>query len=112
MFGPILVIVASALAFAPASSAQQAPPRATATAAPPAKPPPPAFEPGMPVVDNRGAVIGRFKSLAESDAGAMAIIEIDGKLVGTPQSSLTLEGDRIRSARSKSEIVAAAGAPR
>ena len=75
-------------------------------------PPAPAFTEGMMVVDRSGAQIGRVKSLVETQYGALIIVEIDGKLVGVPRSTLLLQNEKILSSQTKDEILRAAGAPR
>ena len=40
----------------------------------------------------------------------MVVVRIDGKLVTLPQATLRMEGERIVSAQTKAQILAAAGA--
>jgi hypothetical protein len=42
----------------------------------------------------------------------VVVISIDAKMVGVPQSTLKLEGDRVVSSQTKAQMLAAAGAPR
>jgi hypothetical protein len=90
----------------------------TATPATPAPPPvvnvapAPAFKAGDPVTDAAGSVVGPIATLTESDRGAIVVISIDSKLVGVPQSTLKLVGDKVVSSQTKAQMLAAAGAPR
>jgi hypothetical protein len=116
---------ATIFALAAASQAQcQAPPPATAQlppaapTAPPSAgaapssvtPPAPAFRAGDAVFDRDGAAVGQVLTLTESPAGPMVVVRIDGKMVTVPQSTLRMEGQRIVSAQTKAQILAAAGA--
>jgi hypothetical protein len=78
----------------------------------PVVPSPPAFKVDMTVVDQAGVAVGQIKSLAESERGPIVIVEIDGKLVGLLQRTLTLERGQARSVQTKSEMLTAADAPR
>lgn len=83
-------------------------PSTTAVTAPPA----PAFKVGAVVTDRTGARLGPIQSVTEADRGPMVIIEIDGKLISVPQSTLTLKDEGAVSSQTKAEIVTAAGARR
>jgi len=93
---------------------------AAQTAAPAAPTPPPAvsvapapaFKAGDPVTDATGAVVGPIATLTESPNGAIVVISIDSKLVGVPQSTLKLQGEKVVSSQTKAQMLAAAGAPR
>jgi hypothetical protein len=74
--------------------------------------PAPAFKVGAVVSDRTGARLGPIQSLAEASRGAMIVIEIDGKLVSVPQSTLRPKGGGAVSSQTKAEIMTAAGAPR
>jgi hypothetical protein len=97
------------LLLATPAAAQPAPTGAAAPAV--AKAPPPAFQAGMPVFDGTGMQVGKVASLADSPRGPMVVVEIDGKMVSLPQSTLTLARGTARSTQSKAEMLAAAGAP-
>ncbi len=56
--------------------------------------------------------LGPIQTVVDSNRGPMVVIEIDGKLISTPQSSLTLKGEGAVSSQTKAQIIAAAGAPR
>ena len=73
-------------------------------------PPAPAFHAGDTVSDRNGAVVGEVQTLTETPAGPMVVVRIDGKLVTLPQATLRMEGERIVSAQTKAQILAAAGA--
>lgn len=74
--------------------------------------PAPAFKAGDPVTDAVGAVVGPIATLTESDRGAIVVISIDSKLIGVPQSTLKLQGEKVVSSQTKAQMLAAAGAPR
>ena len=116
-FAFVALIGISATACAPetqvrAQPSAVPPANAAAPSVPPAVTrPAPALKSGAIVSDRTGAAVGPIQTLAESDRGSMVIIKIDGKLVGVPESSLRLEGERVVSAQTKAEMTAAAGAP-
>jgi hypothetical protein len=114
--GAVLPACAALLAGAAHDGAAQAaarPPPEPHRQGAPAEPaaPPPAFEPGTVVVDANGARIGTVASLAEGASGPIVVLKIDDKLVGAPQSSLSLVGKTAVSARSKAQILRAADVP-
>lgn len=73
--------------------------------------PAPAFKAGDPVTDASGAVVGPIATLTESPRGAIVVISIDSKLVGVPQATLKLRGDKVVSSQTKAQMLAAAAAP-
>ena len=75
-------------------------------------PPTPAFKSGDPVIDSSGALVGTIATLTESAQGAIVVLSIESKLVGVPQSTLKLDGDRVMSSQTKAQMLAAANAPR
>jgi hypothetical protein len=83
-----------------------------AAAAPVPKAPAPGFKPGMRVLDRSGAQIGRVQTVTETPGGLNVVVEIDGKLVGVPPTTLELRGETVASSQSKAEMLANAGAPR
>lgn len=105
----IISTAATILGVAGAAEARQAgqPPTPPIVIAPPA----PAFKIGAVVVDRTGARLGPIQSVTEAVRGPMVVIAIDGKLVGVPQSTLTLKGVGAVSSQTKAEILAAAAAP-
>jgi hypothetical protein len=107
------LILASALAAAPADPNAPLPPAAAPAGADTAvaKPPAPGIKPGMPVVGPSGERIGDVQSLAETPGGLNVVVKIDGKLVGAPASALQLNGSTVVSAQSKAQLLAAGGAP-
>ncbi len=104
VFTHVAVWTAFALAFG--VHAQPAPRLAPIVA------PAPAFKVGAVVTDRTGARLGPIQSLAEAARRAMIVIEIEGKLVSVPQSTLKPNGGGAVSSQTKAEIMAAAGAPR
>jgi hypothetical protein len=71
-----------------------------------------ALKKGAAVTDRTGALLGPIQALSDGPGGAMVVIEIDGKLVSVPAATLTAKGAfAAMSSQTKSEIVAAAGAP-
>ncbi|MGI9168880.1 MAG: hypothetical protein ACR2FH_01710 [Caulobacteraceae bacterium] len=100
--------LAASAAFALAFGAHAQPAPAPAPIVAPA----PHFKVGAMVTDRTGARLGPIQSLAEAARGAMIVIEIDGKLVSVPQSTLKAKGGGAVSSQTKAEILAAAGAPR
>ncbi len=65
---------------------------------------------GMPVFDKAGERVGEIAAVADSARGAMVVVKIDGKLVTVPQASLVLDGNVVRSAQAKAQIISAAAA--
>jgi hypothetical protein len=110
-----LPICLSALAFAAiagsASGQGVNTPPATGPAPAVIAPPAPDLKPGAVVIDRNGLRIGKVQSLAESERGAMVVVDMDGKLVSVPQSTLLPKGDSAVSSQSKDEILGAAHAP-
>lgn len=102
---------AAALAAANGAGAQPAVPNSTALAPVVTAPPAPAFKVGAVVTDRTGVRLGPIQSITESPRGLVVVIEIDGKLIGVPQSTLTLRDDGAVSSQTKAQIIAAAGAP-
>lgn len=74
-------------------------------------PPAPAFKSGDAVADRDGVALGSVQTLVESPAGPMLVVNIDGKLVSLPQTTLKMQGAAIVSSQTKAQILAAAGAP-
>lgn len=105
-------IPATALAQAASEAPPPAltPPPATTTSAALA----PAFEAGAEVRDRNGVLLGEIASVAPAaDGKVMVVVAIDGKLVGVPETSLTLSsGGGAVSRQTKAEVLAAAGASR
>lgn len=92
------------------------PPTATPPVAGPESPPAviapaaPAFKVGDVVTDRAGVPLGPVKSLTDAPRGTVVIVQIDGKLVAIPQSTLTQTRAGITSRQTKAEILAAAAA--
>jgi hypothetical protein len=111
-FSPAFVII---LALAGASQAQcQAPPAEQSPQPPPASAsalPAPAIKAGDTLTDRDGVAVGDVQALVESPAGPLVVVRIDGKMVSLAQSTLRMEGDRIVSAQTRDQMLAAAGAP-
>ena len=112
----VAVLAIAAASFACAPEAQT--PRDDLPAEPPAgaatstlTPPVPAFKAGAVVSDSTGATVGTVASVVEGESGLMVVVKIDGKLVSVPQDTLTLVGDRAVSSRTKTQMLAEAGAP-
>jgi hypothetical protein len=95
----------------PTTAAAQPGTRAPETRPAAAAPAPPAFRAGAIVTDRTGARLGPIQSVADAPRGPMVVIEIEGKLVSVPQSTLTLKPDAsVSSSQTRSEITSAAGA--
>ncbi len=109
-FSLALLLAVPGIALAQPAVTPTPSPRPPPTAVEPA--PAPAFKAGSVVVDRDGTAIGAIKTLTESSRGPMVVVEIDGKLVSVPQSTLRLQGDRALSSQTKAQMLAAAGAPR
>ena len=126
---PLIPALAAVIALAGASQAQcQAPPPSSARSSPQlpptapverptvgeapssVTPPAPAFKSGDAVADRDGTALGSVQTLVESAAGPMVVVNIDGKLVSLPQSTLRMRGSAIMSTQTKAQILAAAGA--
>jgi len=74
-------------------------------------PPAPGFQAGDRVFDSNGEDLGPIQTLAETPVGPMVVVQIDGKLVSLPQTSLRMDGSTISSDQTKAQILAAADAP-
>ena len=122
---PLIPALAVLIALAGASQAQCQAPPAVSPQLPPAAPverptvgeapssvtpPAPAFKSGDAVADRDGTALGSVQTLVESAAGPMVVVNIDGKLVSLPQSTLRMRGSAIMSTQTKAQILAAAGA--
>ena len=112
----VAVLAIAAASFACAPEAQT--PRDDLPAEPPAgaatstlTPPAPAFKAGAAVSDSTGATVGTVASVIEGESGLLVVVKIDGKLVSVPQETLTLAGERAVSSQTRSQMLAAAGAP-
>ena len=70
----------------------------------------PVFRPGTVVSDRTGARVGVVESLAETRSGLNVVIEIDGKLIGVPPSTLLLRNHSAVSLQTREEILSTAGA--
>ena len=66
----------------------------------------------MTVTDRHGVAMGQVKGMTETERGAIVILEIEGRLICVPQATLAIEGDRARSAQTRSQILNVAGALR
>jgi len=100
---PLAGLVAVA-APGPSGAAAGPPTLAPGTPAPAAAAPAPPFAPGMTVIDRTGAPVGTVESLAESTQGPRVVLEVDGKLVAVPQSTLRF-GRAIVSSETKAQIL-------
>ena len=84
------------------------PPDASASAAAPAK-----LKTGMMVKDSAGATVGKIASVGDaSDASAKVALEVDGKTVDVPASTLSIKGGSAVSTQTKAEIKAAESKPK
>lgn len=112
--GQLLALLAAAAALEacqpPSAGAEQGTPTAVGPPGATAKPAAPAFKPGMVVRDRSGARLGVIQTITETPGGLNVVIEIDGKLVGVPPSTLRLRGETVVSAQTRAEILMAAGA--
>lgn len=109
----VLAIAAASFACAPEArtSGDDLPADPPGAAAVTPAPPPPAFKAGTAVSDSTGATVGTVASVVEGERGLMVVVDIDGKLVSVPQETLTLAGERAVSSQTRSQMLAAAGAP-
>lgn len=84
------------------------------TPAGPATPAPPApdIHPGMPVVDASGSQIGDVQTATDTPRGLEVVVKVDGKLVGTPLSTLKVADGRVVSSQTKEQLLASSGAAR
>jgi hypothetical protein len=113
---PSKTLLAALLAtFALPAMAQTAPPPAgdpapmpdaaapdTAEAARPAVPP---LKTGTPVKDAQGQVIGTVASTSDAAGGPMAVLNIDGKPIVVPRSTLVASGPTVVSTQTKAQIL-------
>jgi hypothetical protein len=90
------------IAQVPASSAP-------ASSAPPLMAPPAELEPGMPVKDSTGAIVGTISGIGRAaDGSSMAVLDVDGQQIVVPASSLgTGQNGQALSNQTKAQLLAA-----
>jgi hypothetical protein len=107
-----LPLVFAALPVPQAAAPSAAAPRGTVPAAAARTAPARAFKVGADVIDRRGALIGTVAGVGQNPNGTMqVVVKVNGKLISLPETALSFEGDRLVSARTKAELLAAAPPP-